>query len=179
MYNRSESDFQRWLNSEIWVNGCKRGIRKEYIPELSTSIEKWMGQKGYEMDSRWGPLVVSKWLYAIQIAVVARKQSIHTALGYPTLLHRNWPEDQDNFDILVGFDEREEFLDGWDSNEDFDKTMPSGKKIRLEFEELLWTYVSLEKSRQGRKVASWMEDSDNEGEDDNDIVDPYIQDYYN
>jgi hypothetical protein len=179
MYNRSEADFQRWLNSEIWINGCKKGCRREYIPDLAKSIEIWMGQRGYIMDSRWGPLAVSKWLYAIQIAVVARKQSIHTLLGYPDVLHRNWPEDQDNFDMNVGFDEREEFLDGWDACEDFDKTMPSGQKIRLEFEELLWTYVNLEQSRQGRKVAALVEDSDNEEDDDNDIVDPYIQDYYN
>jgi len=179
-YRRSTYDFQRWLNARIWMSGGEKEIRKNYMPSFANSVKQWMEMKGYKMDSRWGPMAVAKWLYAIQIAVVARKESVFSQLGYPELLHRNWPEDQDNFDMEVSFEDREEYLERWDACEDFDKTTQSGQKIRLEFEELLWTYVDLENSRQGRKIAYIMEGSDEEDEEDSGRVgvDSYIQDNY-
>lgn len=180
VYRRSTNDFQRWLNARIWMSGGEREIRKNYMPSFASSVRQWMEQRGYKMDSRWGPMTVAKWLYAIQVAVVARKESIFSPLSYPELLHRNWPEDQDNFDIEVSFEDREVYLDRWDSCEDFDRTTASGQKIRLEFEEFLWTYVDLENCRQGRKIASVVDGSDTEEDDDSVRVgiDSYIQDNY-
>lgn len=169
-YRATQKDFVRWLNQWVWVSGDQKAVRKDWIPFFADQLTMWMEQKGYKMDGIWkkGHMAVAKWLYAIQVQVIANKEQ-YGALMYPEVKHRAWPEDRDLFDCEVSGPELEKFLDHWQLVEDLDVNTPSGLRVRCELQQLLWTYLALESCRQGNRVARIV-DAMGETSDDNSSV---------
>ncbi len=166
VYRASKQDFQDWLDHHVWVNGIQRCPRREYIPTFAEELTAWCKRKGYVMDGRWrkGHMAVAKWLYALHVQVVARR-NLHGAIGYPTIEHRDWPEDKDMFEMHIDQEAVEEFLDRWREHEDFDLETHVGRRTAAELPNLLWHYVELNMSVHGRKMAKILE-TDSESEED-------------
>ena len=154
MYRPTQRDFVRWLHQPVWVSPEQKELRKNWIPCFADALTTWMEQKGYRMNGIWkkGHLAVAKWLYAIQVQVVANKQQ-YGPIVYPEIYHRGWPEDKDAFEVEVSGPSLEAFLVGWQDVEDLDPTFPSGQRVLCELQQLLWTYIELESCRQGQRVA--------------------------
>jgi hypothetical protein len=169
MYRASITDYREWLHQKIWLNGNEEGYRKEYIPAFWQSLTNFMKKKGYMMDGRWlkGPTVVARWLYAIHVHEIARKVS-YQPLGYPEILHRDWPEDRDTFDFHIDIQAIEEFMEGWRNVEDMDIETRHGFRTQSELQTLLYTYVDIENSSQGRRLAFKLMSDEEESEGSHD-----------
>lgn len=163
VYRYSQRDYVDWLHQKIWLTGNTKGYRKEYIPSFYNSLTDFMKKKGYMMDGRWGrgPAIVARWLYAIHVHEVARKES-GQALGYPEIHHRDWPEDRDVFDFEIDLETLGEFMESWKNVEDMDLETCQGFRVQVELSTFLYTYADIENSRQGRRLASKLESSDTE-----------------
>lgn len=159
-------DFNDWLEQHIWISNMEKAARKTYIPMLYDSLTHFMKSKGYVMDSRWGrgPMIVARWLYAIHVHEVARKRS-YEPIGYPDIQHRNWEEDNDVFDCTIDLQTVEEFMDEWKTVEDFNIETRQGFRTQVELQTLLYTYVDIDSSRQGKKLARQLDVPDTEGSD--------------
>ena len=163
-YKASANDFQDWLDQHVWVNGVERWARRVYIPVFAEELTAWCKRKGYVMDGRWrkGHKAVAKWLYALHVQVVARRNR-YGAVQYPEIEHRDWPEDKDMFEMNIDQEAVEEFLDKWREHEDFDLESHVGLRAAAELPTLLWHYVDLESSLHGKRMAKILEtDSDSE-----------------
>lgn len=165
-YRVSKNDFHDWLHQRIWVSGNETAQRQTYIPALYDSLTHFMKKKGYVMDRRWnrGPRIVAKWLYAIHVHEIARKQS-YRPLGYPEIEHRNWPEDKEVFDFHLDLEAIDEFMYSWRNNEDFDTSTRHGFRTQAELQTLLYTYADIDNSVQGRRLAAKFEVSESEDSD--------------
>jgi hypothetical protein len=166
VYRHSQRDYEDWLHQKIWLSGNEQGYRKEYIPSFYNSLTRFMKRKGYTMDGRWGkgPAIVARWLYAIHVHEVARKES-HKPLGYPEIIHRDWPEDRDVFDFEIDLQSIDEFMDSWKNVEDMDCDSRQGFRVKVELQTFLYTYVDIDNSTQGRRMARILEPSDTEDSD--------------
>jgi hypothetical protein len=155
VYRTCFSDYKEWLHQKIWLTGNEQGFRKEYIPAFWKSLTQFMKKKGYVMDERWnkGPTVVARWLYAIHVHEIARHDT-NKPLGYPTILHRDWPEDYDVFDFHIDIQAIEEFIDNWRNVEDMDVETSHGFRTQVELQKLLYTYVDIGNSVQGRRLSA-------------------------
>jgi hypothetical protein len=164
-YKASESDFQVWLDTPIWVSDNTRGTRREYIPALADSLTAWMKTIGYKMDGRWakGHRILAKWLYAIHILEIARCD-MNAPLAYPEIIHRNWPEDKDEFHLYIDFHSISDFLEPWKTIEDLDYDVSWGRRVYEELETLLWHYVDLDASKIGIKLAEKLLESDSDSD---------------
>lgn len=164
-YKASEGDFQVWLDTPIWVSDCEKGTRRDYIPLLADELTLWMKTIGYTMDYRWGKghRVLAKWLYAIHVLEIARLD-YNAPLAYPEIIHRNWPEDKDEFHLYLDFDSISDFLEPWRTVEDFDYDVRWGRRVYEELETLLWHYVDLDASRIGIKLAEKLLESDSDSD---------------
>lgn len=170
-YRPTNRDFVRWLHQSVWVSGDQKALRKDWIPWFADSLTRWMEEKGYKMDGYWkkGHMAVARWLYAIQVQVIANKEQ-YGPLRYPEVKHRAWPEDRDAFELEVSDPELEKFLGEWQLVEDLDIHTPSGQRVLCELRQLLWTYIELESCRQGKRVARVV-DAMGESEEDASSVD--------
>jgi hypothetical protein len=166
VYRTPRWDFKDWLSQHIWVSDMEKAQRKTYIPMLYDSLTHFMKSKGYVMDGRWsrGPMIVAHWLYAIHVHEVARQRS-YEPIGYPKIQHRDWEEDRDVFDYTLDVEVVEEFIDEWKTVEDFNVETRQGFRTQVELPTFLYTYVDIESSRQGKKLARQLELSDVEGSD--------------
>jgi hypothetical protein len=165
-YRASANDFQDWLNQHVWVNGIERLPRRDSIPIFAEELTAWCKKKGYVLDGRWrkGHKAVAKWLYALHVQVIARRNR-YGAIQYPDIEHRDWLEDKDMFDIQIDQESIEEFLDGWREHEDFDLRTDIGCRTAAELPTLIWHYVELDASYHGKKMARLLEtDSESENE---------------
>ena len=164
-YKISENDFQLWLDVPIWVSDNEKGTRREYIPELADALTDWMKMIGYKMDGRWGKghRVVAKWLYAIHVVEIARRDT-SGSLEYPEIIHRDWQEDYDEFTLNINYDIVHSFLEKWDTIEDFDIETRWGSRVYEELENLLWHYIDLDTSRIGIKLAEKLIVSDSDSD---------------
>jgi hypothetical protein len=160
IYRTTKTDFQDWLRQHIWISD-EKCPRKTYIPDLYHSLTRMMKKKGYKMDHRWnhGPMVVARWLYGIHIHEVVRKRS-YDPLGYPEIIHRNWEYDQDVFDLEIDSECIETFMSEWSDVEDMNTETRQGLRIQVELPTFLYTYVDIDYSPQGIKLAHLMESSD-------------------
>jgi hypothetical protein len=165
-YKFGKDDFQDWLDQRVWISGTQRIPRRQYIPVFAEELTSLCKKKGYVLDGRWGKghKAVAKWMYALHIQVVARRNR-YGPVTYPEIEHRDWPEDKDMFEINFDYEVLEEFFDSWRGNEDLDLQTDIGFRIFAELPTLLWHYVDLDESYQGRKMAKILE-SDSESEDD-------------
>ncbi len=176
-YRATPQDFQDWLDQRVWVNGLERWPRRAYIPVFAEELTAWCKRKGYVMDGRWGSKAFAKWLYALHIHVVARRNR-YGAVCYPEIQHRDWPEDKDIFEIVMDQEAVEEFLDRWREHEDFDSETNIGFRVAAELPTLLWHYVNLEESSHGKKMAKILE-TDSESEEDMIGLGDYMTDLSN
>lgn len=168
-YKPSASDFQDWLDHWVWINHITKVPRREYIPRIAEETTKWMKQQGYIMEPRWkkGELIIAKWMYAIHIQEVARRRHLEP-IQYPEIQHRDWPEDQDTFDIELPQDKIETFLKRFRNHEDFDIDTWAGARVINEFRTLLYHYIDLEESPHGRRIALLFDTgSDSDGNQSN------------
>lgn len=169
VYRHSHHDYQDWLHQTIWLTENEKGYRKEYIPAFYNSLTYFMKKKGYIMDGRWGrgPSIVARWLYAIHVHEVARKESCKP-IGYPEIRHRDWPEDKDVFEFEIDLEAVEEFMDSWKNIEDMDCETREGFRVKVELPTLLYRYVDIDNSSQGRRMAQKLETFENEDSDKQD-----------
>lgn len=165
-YRVSENDFQDWLDQYVWMNGVERWPRRDYIPIFAEELTVLCKRKGYVLDGRWkkGHKVVAKWLYALHVQVIARRNQ-YGSVQYPKIKHRDWPEDKDIFEINIDQEAVEKFLDKWREHEDFDLETHIGLRVAAELPILLWNYVDLESSLQGKRMAKILE-TDSESDED-------------
>ncbi len=175
-YTPSVNDYNRWLQANVWVTGNEKASRNNYIPSFTQSLTNWMKKRGYRMSGMFTSKAVARWLYAIQVQEVARRNH-WGPIYYPVPYHRDWEEDWDTFDMEVSQESCEEFLESWRNNEDLQFDMPSGDRVRVELQTLLYTYVDLESSKHGMKIARLLADSDDvENSDDENEMDSYLRD---
>lgn len=182
-YSASKKDFEDWLNTPVWISGNQKAIRREYIPAFAESLTFWAYKKGYKMSGRWkkGHLVCAKWLYAICVREVGKNKR-WDPLYYREPCHRAYPEDRDQFDMTITSDAIADFLYSWRNNEDLSSESRIGQRVAIELEELLWTYVYINDSRQGFIVNNLLEnqaENDSDSEYDhkgNKYVDQYLVD---
>lgn len=164
-YKISEKDFQLWLDESVWVCDNKKGTRRDYIPYFADALTDWMHFIGYKMDDRWakGHRVVAKWLYAIQVLEIA-KRDYGAPLAYPEIIHRDWSEDRDTYNINIDYTMVEEFMESWKTIEDLDPETRWGQRVVLEMQTLLWHYIDLDTSKIGIKLAEKLITSDSDSD---------------
>ena len=162
-YRVSSADFKGWLDSEIWLNDCEKGLRREYIPALTHAVREWMDTIGYKMSAQWTPTVVAKWLYAISVVEVARQSG--ASLSYPEPCHRDWQEDHDMYSCEVDFYSVSEFLESFKTIEDLDyDTSPIGRRVYEELQRLIYCYIDMDNSRRGKQLAAKILDTDSDSD---------------
>jgi len=172
------NDFRIWLNQTIWVSNTEKAKRHTYIPAFAEHITEYMKKYGYTMDRRWrkGEMAIARWLYSIHVIHHQRFVS-DKKLTYPVIVHRNWIEDYDQFYHIIGFNEIQECMKVWRFNEDLDIDTSLGNATLMEFQQFIWCYIDLERSKQGMIILDYLDDTDS----DSDSVsykrpDKYIQD---
>jgi len=79
--------------------------------------------------------------------------------------HRNLREDKNQFQDIITDDLITSFMARWKHIPDFNNDTKYGRLVWEELKDLLWAYVDLDESPQGRLVSSWFEASDSESED--------------
>ena len=176
-YVASHNDYKIWLKQKIWVDSHIKSYRYEYIPNFTNEITKWMKKLGYTMNGMWGAKAVSKWLYAIQVVEVAERNS-YKALNYPEIRHRNTSEDRDRFEIIVSFDEINNFMNNWILIEDLDINTKKGGRVRDEMSEFLYCYLDLESSKHGIAITRYLEDGEEDEEEYLQTAKPKNKDQY-
>jgi hypothetical protein len=164
-YKASEGDFQVWLDAPIWISDNEKGTRREYIPLLADALTAWMKKIGYTMDGRWGKghRALAKWLYAIHVVEIGRCD-FNAPLAYPEIIHRNWQEDYDEFNLYLDYDSVSEFLEPWATIEDLNPDFRWGSRVCEELQKLLWHYVDLDVSKNGIKLAEKLQESDSDSD---------------
>jgi len=158
------SDFQLWLNQPVWINNtkCKR---REYIPYFADELTAFMKRVGYVMDPSWrsGHRIVARWMYTIHRD--ESRAQYNKDISYPSPLHRDWQEDYDEFQHIMDNSIISDFMEKWKLYEDFDPETRLGQRM-YEFQYLVYPYLDLENSKNGRRIAHLLEDTDS----DNDSV---------
>lgn len=171
MINRiSESDFQLWLDQEVWVSDCTTETRREWIPCFAEALTEWMEKNGYKMASEWkkGHRVVAYWLYVTHcVSLSTPEDNDRRLLKYYKYYntHRNWPHDKDYFQSTVTINEIEDFLEVWKTVDMLDTSVPLGQMILLEFQDFLYTWIDPDRSKRGEMVARWFGESSSESDD--------------
>jgi hypothetical protein len=162
-YRSSGSDFQIWLDQPIWVTDNTKQTRREVYPGIAEDITAWMRRKGYVMDNRWarGHKKLAQWVYAFACDEIREEKK---GIAYPPILHRDCQEDYDQFHHVCDFFEIQELFDGLKTVEDFDSELPLGNTLLHNFADLLYTFLDLQASKQGRLIAQLYEDSDSSSE---------------
>jgi hypothetical protein len=165
-YVASHNDYKIWLKQKVWITPLNKCYRWEYIPMFAEDLTNWMKYLGYKMNGAWGngSKAVAKWLYAIQVLEIAKKDSI-SLLAYPEIKHRNLPEDRDRYEIVVTYDEIEKFLKKWSDIDDLDMKRNQGRRVREELSDFLYHYIDLESSKHGIAITRYLEDGEEDEEE--------------
>ena len=180
-YRINNSDFNLWLNQDIWSSNTIREKRKYILLEFNECVTKLLKNKGYSMDERWNsttsiPLI--SWIYRIAVEETAR-YNYNTPVLIPRIIHRNTEEDYDYFYHIIDNDTIEGLMNEWSDVEDLSIDSRIGARIRVEIQEFLYTFIDLDSSKQGRVIARfWENDSSDSDHDDNKMVnrDNYLKD---
>jgi hypothetical protein len=163
----SSRNVQLWLDQRFPVSYEDVLARRTYIPVFAQQLSLLLKGRGYVMDSRWGGAAVARWIYRIHCA---------NAYRYPALLHRNMPEDKDQYLDTITDELLDEFLAEWKHIPDFNGETRLGRIVRDELQQFLWAYIDIDESAQGMIVISWLDGSDTESDGGSGKVDVYIQD---
>jgi hypothetical protein len=158
----STSDFQVWLDQELWIEDNSKMARRKYICAFADDLTEFMRFCGYTMDMRWnkGHYIVAKWMYMIHVQEFVTKKydgRIHYAGSY----HRNWPEDFLEYTHIMGFDTISSFMERWRLYEDFDPETRVGQRILHELQNLLYPFIDMDRSKNGG-IFDDEEDSEHE-----------------
>lgn len=175
-YRADESDFKLWLSQPVWVDDVKER-RGTVLREFYNSITMMMKKKGYSMDSRWhsskaNPL--TNWMYRISVEEYARC-NYNNPVYVPEPEHRDTREDYDHFNHIIDTELIHSFMDEWSGVEDFDMSSRLGYRIRYELYDFLYSFLDLERSKQGRVIARFWEDSGSDS-DEGGHRDVYLRD---
>ena len=159
----SSKDFQLWLNQSVWVNGVERETRRKYIPFCAKELTNFMRSRGYVMDTRWadGTAVLARWMYNIQHDELYWGD-YNSAVKYPEASHRDWPEDQREFQYIMDHDTISSFMDTWKLYEDFDQDTRIGQRMLHELQFILYPYIDMDNSYNGQVVAEALDDNDSD-----------------
>lgn len=163
----SARNLQLWLDQQFPVSYEDVLPRRTYIPVFAERLTALLKGRGYVMDSRWGAAAVSRWIYRIHCDTMVR---------IPILLHRNMPEDKDQYLDTITDELLDGFLAEWKHIPDFDRDTRLGRIFRDELQLFLWAYIDIDESPQGMTVISWLDGSDTESDGGSGKVDAYIQD---
>lgn len=165
-YKSNSADYRAWLNSEAWVTGNQKATRREIMCWFADDLQKWVEMLGYKMSKNWvnnREKIVSQWVYGMSVFEVARKDYGHP-LSYPEVEHRDWQEDLDYFHITFNCDEVDEFMNRWTEAEDFNDETRLGQRVKGELQKFVYCFLDLENCRNGKRVAKFLETSDNESD---------------
>jgi len=156
----SSSDFQVWLDQEMWVVANHKLARREYIPDFADDLTEFMKSCGYTMDIRWnnGHYIVAKWLYMIHVQEFVTKD-YNGKLRYAEPHHRDWPEDFLQYTHMMNFDRISSFMERWRFYEDFDLETRAGQRVLHELQYLLYVFIDMDSSENGKLFD---DDSDSE-----------------
>jgi hypothetical protein len=172
-YRLSSSDFDVWMNQRIWIRNDAKEVRKHYIYEMAHQLTAWMKSYGYTMDSRWhnGRTVLANWLYRICVRTkVGAQKQLNSSNIIGEIYHSNQTEDMVRFNMTIGAQGIEEFLEDWKMVEDLDPECPMGQAVQSELEMLLWSYLDFdcdeesgdeatEVTQRGAKVDEYLQDA--------------------
>lgn len=158
------ADFQLWLDQPIWVTDCEKMTRRETYPEIAEEITRFLKSRGYTMDSAWGRgyRALARWAYQIHSRRMSNDKG--RALILPDVLHRNWPEDYEQFHHTISSDDVMDLFESWRHIEDFDLDSPLGQDLMMEFSSFLYRYLNLDVSKQGEKIARLFDSSDSDSD---------------
>ena len=156
-YRLSSRDFDVWMNQLIWVRDDAKEERKHYIYQLARQLTAWMKSYGYMMDSRWhdGRTVVANWLYRICVRTkFGAQKHLEPSAIVGEICHRNQTEDMVRFNMTIGAQGIEEFLESWKMVEDLDPECPMGQAVQSELEMLLWSYLDFDSEEESADEAT-------------------------
>lgn len=176
-YRADESDFKLWQQQLVWVGDNKDG-RKYALFAFYESLTAMLKKNGYVMDHRWNsnqknPLI--NWIYRIAIEEEARRN--HNADVYvPDIIHRNTEEDYHYFFHIIDSELIESFMDEWSDVEDLSSMSLVGYRIRYELQDFLYRFIDLERSKHGKVIAKFWEDSDSDIDEKWNSRDLYLRD---
>jgi len=164
----SSRNFHLWLAQTFPVSYSDILDRKAYLPVFANDLTELLKGRGYTMDSRWNALAVARWIYKIHC---------DNAVRSPPVLHRNMPEDNDEYLDTITDELLLKFLEAWKHIPDFNSDTRLGRMLHDELQAFLWAYIDLDNSIRGDAVAHWIEGSDTESDNGSGgKVDIYIQD---
>lgn len=171
MHPISRKDFQLWLDQEVWVSGCTKALRRDWIPAFVEELTRRMNRLGYRMNANWrqGELVFAKWLYLVHCSSRTQPWETDNRLRnyYANMKeHRDWPEDRDRFSAIVTLDTLEQLLDVYREIEDLSQELPLGQLMLSELPYFLYTWVDLDRSKQGDIVARMFGDTTSDSDDE-------------
>ena len=157
----SASDFQVWLDQEMWIEDNEKLSRRDYIPYFAEDLTEFMQVCGYTMDHRWnkGHYIVAKWMYMMHVQEFVTKD-YNGRLQYAEHYHRD--EDFIQYSHIMSFDRISSFMERWRFYEDFDSEMRVGHRILNELQNLLYPFIDMENSKNSMLNG---EDSDTEHDD--------------
>ena len=159
------SDFKLWVSQPVWVNGDERARRADYIPSFAAAVTGFMKNHGYMMGVHWrgGTEVIARWMYTIQRDEIARGD-YNSFVQYPEPYHRDWQEDLEEFQHVMDYDTLSRFMDTWKLYEDFDQDRRVGQRMLHEIQYLLYPFIDMENSYNGRRVAEALDDTDSDAD---------------
>ncbi len=164
IYKPSSTDFDKWIQEKVWINGNTKMSRREWLEILVEDTEQWIQNHGYKMNYMWNLKAVATWLYAVQVIAKASSFPNSLRVRYPDPEHRDWEEDYDYFHMFVTYSEISQFLSFWKYSDDLDPTTRWGQRAIHEFGQLLYTFLDLDISENGKKIAKFMESSSSDSD---------------
>ena len=153
-------NFQLWMKQVLPISFSEEADRNFYIPIFADNLTHYLESYGYVFDTRWksGTHVIAKFLYRIHCEDTKRHVEV---------VHRNLPEDIDQYHDTVTEDVLLDFLKHWKCIPDFDTDTKFGNTFAIELQKLIWSFIDIEMSPQGRLVSKWLEGSDTESDSGN------------
>ncbi len=183
IYRPGSIDFEKWIRESVWLNGNTKMSRRECLDIFAEDCRKWIQHYGYKLSHSWGLKAVANWMYSMSVVYKACSFPTPLRVRYPTPDHRDWQEDFEYFHATVDTIEIGKFLDRWKYADDFHPDTRLGQHIQTELAHILYTYLNLEDSENGRKIAAFVETSSSESEGEHykrkstrDQTDAYLQD---
>lgn len=163
-YYPTSSDFQVWLDQLIWVTDNSKLTRREVYPGLAEEITGFLRSRGYVMDHSWGRghRAFARWVYQLHCRFLSddKERTIHV----PDVLHRNLPEDYDQFHHTISSDDVMDLMEHWRHVEDFDPESPLSQEILVELSDFLYRWLDLDASKQGKKIAKLFDESESDSD---------------
>jgi hypothetical protein len=164
-YRADESDFKLWLSQPVWIDDSKER-RGTVLREFYDSVTMMLKKKGYIMDSRWNSKTnpLTNWMYRISVEEYA-KSNHNSPVYIPAPGHRDTREDYDYFNHVIDIDTIHSFMDEWSSAEDLDTSSRLGYRVRYELHDFLYNFLDLERSKHGKVIARFWDDSGSDSDE--------------